>query len=88
MNERIRELKNEAFRWCDENIPYETGYGDAWEDKFAELILSQCVETIKQSASSHLKQNATESEVKEIQLKVEGALAAMSAIVEHFGVEE
>ena len=43
MNERIQKLKHLASVWCDENIPEqfseETGYGEAWEDKFAELII-------------------------------------------------
>lgn len=43
MNERILELKHLASIWCDENIPEqfseETGYGEAWEDKFAELLI-------------------------------------------------
>lgn len=50
MNERIQELKHQAFLWCDENIPeqysHETGYGDAWEDKFAELIIQGCISQI------------------------------------------
>lgn len=48
MNHRIQELKHQAFLWCDENIPeqysHETGYGDAWEDKFAELLIRECAE--------------------------------------------
>ena len=33
--------------WCDENIPDQyseetNGYGSAWEDKFAELIVEEC----------------------------------------------
>ena len=48
MNERILELKHQAFLWCDENIPeqysYATGYGDAWEEKFAELIVQECAD--------------------------------------------
>jgi len=47
MNERIRELKHQASVWCDENIPEQfseetNGYGSAWEDKFAELIVREC----------------------------------------------
>ena len=47
MNERIRELKHLASVWCDENIPEQyseetNGYGKAWEDKFAELIVREC----------------------------------------------
>ena len=47
MNERIRLLKHQASLWCDENIPEQfseetNGYGRAWEDKFAELIVQEC----------------------------------------------
>jgi len=49
MNKRIEALKHQATLWCDDNIPEkfseETGgYGGAWEDKFAELIVAECVE--------------------------------------------
>ena len=48
MNEdRIRKLKHQASLWCDENIPDQyseetNGYGSAWEDKLAELIVREC----------------------------------------------
>jgi hypothetical protein len=45
MNERIKQLKHQASLWCDMNIPEkfsEDGYGSAWEDKFAELIVREC----------------------------------------------
>ena len=47
MNERIVLLKHQASVWCDENIPDQyseetNGYGSAWEDKFAELIVEEC----------------------------------------------
>jgi hypothetical protein len=49
MNERIKLLKHIASLWCDENIPEQfseetNGYGSAWEDKFAELIVRECAE--------------------------------------------
>jgi hypothetical protein len=48
MNERIKELKHQASLWCDMNIPEQfseeiNGYGSAWDDKFAELIVGECV---------------------------------------------
>ena len=48
MNERIRKLKHQASVWCDENIPDQyseetNGYGSAWADKFAELIVAECI---------------------------------------------
>ena len=47
MNERIKELKHQASLWCDQNIPDQyseetNGYGRAWDDKFAELIVREC----------------------------------------------
>ena len=47
MNKRIQELKHQASQWCDQNIPEQWseetfGYGEAWEDKFAELIIQEC----------------------------------------------
>jgi hypothetical protein len=47
MNIRIQEIKNRASVWCDENIPEQfseetNGYGAAWENKFAELIINVC----------------------------------------------
>jgi hypothetical protein len=47
MNERIEQLKHQASLWCDMNIPEqfsENGYGKAWEDKFAELIVRMCAD--------------------------------------------
>ena len=49
MNERIKLLKHQASVWCDENIPDQyseetNGYGRAWEEKFAELIVRMCAD--------------------------------------------
>lgn len=51
MNERINTLKRQASLWCDENIPNEfseeiNGYGPAWEDKFAELIILEMCDVL------------------------------------------
>ena len=52
MNERINLLKHQASIWCHENIPEQfseetNGYGSAWEDKFAELIVRECARVAK-----------------------------------------
>ncbi len=52
MNERIKLLKHQASLWCDENIPEQfseetNGYGSAWEDKFAEMIVRECLNTME-----------------------------------------
>jgi len=58
INEPIKLLKHQASLWCDENIPEQfseetNGYGSAWEDKFAELIVRECVEVVKWTPSLH-----------------------------------
>lgn len=49
MNKRIEALKHQVTMWCDANIPEQfseetMGYGGAWEDKFAELIVNECID--------------------------------------------
>ena len=52
MNDRIDELKRQAIMWCDQNIPGEFdaiigGYGHHWEEKFAELIVKECINKVR-----------------------------------------
>ena len=52
MSNRINELKTLASLWCDENVPDQyseetNGYGAAWEDKFAELLVHECARLVK-----------------------------------------
>jgi len=85
MNERIRELKHQASVWCDENIPEQfseetNDYGSAWEEKFAELIVRECVGV----ADDYVKGCLCE-EHKNIK-RPQSAIGRK--IKEHFGVEE
>jgi hypothetical protein len=73
MNERIQQLKHQAFVWCDENIPEQfseetNGYGKGWEEKFAELIVQQCADIGERYA--------------------DGNYEVRNQILEHFGLEE
>jgi hypothetical protein len=77
MNERIKELKHQASVWCDENIPEQfseetNGYGSAWEDKFAELIVQECAKSANDWYQNHDKIHSD----------------PMSYVLAHFGVEE
>jgi hypothetical protein len=77
MNERINELKHQASLWCDRNIPEQyseetNGYGNAWEDKFAELIINAC---------------ATVGDFAEIFAENGRVLKPSVMIKEYFGVE-
>lgn len=60
MNERIQELKRQASMWCDQNIPGEFdedigGYGYHWEDKFAELIVKECLSYMEEGDIDYTK---------------------------------
>ena len=92
MNERIKLLKHQASVWCDENIPEQfseetNGYGSAWEDKFAELIVRECLKEIKDmivDESELLYPNNKQT----TEYVNERLLDAHDNISEHFGVEE
>lgn len=81
MNERIQELKRQAQIWCDQNIPGEFneitgGYGHYWEEKFAELIVRECVQVCADRGKHHDG------------LYSAWADDCSKRIAKHFGVEE
>lgn len=43
MNERIRKLALETDAWCDQNWAGHEFYNIRWEEKFAELIVRECI---------------------------------------------
>lgn len=54
MNERIFDLGKQATIWCCDHSP--TDWDAAWEQKFAELILTEVISTIYRSDISDKKQ--------------------------------
>ena len=83
MNERIKLLKHQASVWCDENISEQfseetNGYGSAWEEKFAELIVGNCILTIQMG----ITRDGPDTE------KYLRSMKHIKQIKEHFGVEE
>ena len=90
ISKQIEKIKYQASKWCDENIPEqfseENGYGSAWENKFAELIVKECINIIEQNKNISLNiGNFTDAKSQGIQL---GLAFAITDIEEHFGVEE
>ena len=81
MNERIRLLKHQASLWCDENIPEQfseetNSYGRAWEEKFAELIVRECISELEKIKRSG------------VPMPIQGGLnLGVVSLKEHFGVE-
>lgn len=43
MNERMQQLADQAEKYADNNFKGESGYSEAYESKFAELIVQECV---------------------------------------------
>ena len=94
MNERINELERQAIIWCDENIPDADGYyGEVWEDKFAELIVQECVaicnrraEVLQNHLDEHGKNMAEEPRVF-TQGAISGSLRNAQSIRQHFEID-
>ena len=46
MNKRIKELVQQTDAWCDQNYAGDKFYDVRWEEKFAELIVQECIDII------------------------------------------
>ena len=88
MNERIKELSKQAEQYAldkanevnDEDYDY--SFDDDFQEKFAELIVRECIQTI-QSDMDRETMNGTISLAKHA-----GMVSAKTVIKKHFGVEE
>jgi hypothetical protein len=47
MNERLKQLAEQAEDWADKQNFYESDYRDYLMEKFAELIVEKCVSTLE-----------------------------------------
>ena len=75
MNERIRELAEQARKYAEENRPgsfvkYDPEWFVLYNEKFAELIVKETMQVV----ANNLPQNTY--------------LDVADAVIEHFGVEE
>ena len=75
MNERIRELHNRACRLDMEQYPNAIPDGERIQQKFAELIVQECIDIIAPYSVRMIKPG-------------EEYLHPIQEIKEHFGVEE
>jgi hypothetical protein len=46
MNERIRELSEQAEKYADDNFRGDPTWSEAFESKFAELIVRECMDVL------------------------------------------
>ena len=79
MNERIKELAIQTDIWCDQNLAQGSPmYNNQWEQKFAELIVFECVNAVMDGTKEgdHYAQ------------RIEQHFDKGTGGVLHFGVEE
>lgn len=87
-SERVKQLYYQAVQWCEENA---VGTPVAWEfeEKFAELIIQDCLEKCRAEREEFIKlsskNNGRESDFAFGSVNSSERIAA--AIKEHFGVE-
>jgi len=78
MNERIRELAEQAEKYADDNFRGEPTWTEAFESKFAELIVRECSKVIVNGGQRKGAFGNEDLRPHEI----------ATMINEHFGVEE
>jgi hypothetical protein len=65
MNERIRKIAIETDAWCDQHYTDDPMYDIKWEQKFAELIVRECIDTVLDSSVEYCTRPQIVSEIKE-----------------------
>jgi hypothetical protein len=73
MNERIQELSEQAEKYADDWFRGEPTWSEAFESKFAELIVQECITKIENEAAQYAEPV--------------WAFELVNDIREHFGVE-
>lgn len=87
MNQQFRKLALETDAYCDQHYLNHPYYNTLWEQKFAELIVRECLEEIKAmivDESELLYPNNKQT----TECVNDRLMDAHDNIVEHFGVEE
>jgi hypothetical protein len=81
MNERIKELAEQAEKYADDNFKGEIFWTEAYESKFAEFIVRECARLCEHES------NDDEHDQYDMGMSVK-AKNIKTAIKKHFGVEE
>jgi hypothetical protein len=86
MNERIRLLAEQAEKYADDNFKGEPTYSEAYDSKFAELIVRECAQLILDKKMGDLGDNPG---VKEWEEGYNEAVHDCYYLIrKHFGVKE
>ena len=87
MNLRIRELAEQAEKYADANFKGEHFWTQAYESKFAELIVEECIELFVDQKYMILNPHEPFANERVRALK-EHDKDTVKKIKQHFGVEE
>lgn len=81
MNKRLfKKLENATDKWCQNNyMSYPDKHNHEWNEKFAELIVKECLEQIDKMRDGFEADNEDQQAL--------GADWAGLAVARHFGVE-
>ena len=82
MKERIKQLAEQAEDWADNQNFYASDYRDYLMEKFAELIVKECISINRQRMFSEYEGDSHRVAHNN------ALLCANSDMFEHFGVEE
>lgn len=80
MNNRYKELANEATVWCEQNAKG-TPVAWEWEAKFAELVVQECMQQITRMMDYS---DYVNPDLQAIELKIQRDIRQV--IKEHFGL--
>jgi len=84
MNERIRELGRQATIWCVDQ-PNQEDFDAMWEEKFAELIVKECIMVCWPGGESDILYEQASAIDKAF---IDGQDVCVERLKQHFGVEE
>jgi hypothetical protein len=91
MNERIRELAEQAQQYAEYVTPQGSEWLNAFKEKFAELIVRECMAVCDETQAVYIKYSKTSVDFVDKNLYAEGAAAGnciKNKIMKRFGVEE
>ena len=79
MKDKVKQLAEQAEKYADDNFKGQPTYSEAYDSKFAELIVRECLEACSRANEIRHFVPPTQEQV---------VLSCMREIEQHFGVEE
>ena len=89
MNERIRELAEQAVNSISDHIDFDIP--DVFKEKFAELIVVECMRTCDETQAAYLKYRKASDDFQDKNIYAEGEAACdiiKYKLKKQFGVQE